>query len=174
MGTIAPNVLANQIEVNKNLKWVHSLSAGIDGYCAVPSFKASPIPLTNAKGAYSEVLGEFIALGVLYHTKHMERFMKRKAEHKWEVEPMELVSNKHMVIVGYGDIGAACAKIAKHGFGMKVTGLKRRPAEVSDLHRSYCDEIVGNDQYDRVIAEADFIVGVLPKVVGLTCDFFNT
>ena len=32
-----------------------------------------------------------------------------------------------MVIVGYGDIGAACAKIAKHGFGMKVTGIKKRP-----------------------------------------------
>ena len=32
-----------------------------------------------------------------------------------------------MVIIGYGDIGAACAKIAKNGFSMKVTGLKRKP-----------------------------------------------
>ena len=53
--------------------------------------------------------------------------MKRKNEHKWEIEPMELVSNKTMVVVGYGDIGAACAKIAKNGFGMKVIGVKRRP-----------------------------------------------
>jgi phosphoglycerate dehydrogenase-like enzyme len=127
MGSIAPGVLEKQIAQNKNLKWVHSISAGIDGYVAVKSFKESPIPLTNAKGAYSAVLGEFIALGVLYHTKHLERFMKRKAEHNWELEPMELVSNKSMAIVGYGDIGAACAKIAKHGFGMKVIGLKRRP-----------------------------------------------
>jgi len=67
------------MEVNKNLKWVHSISAGIDGYVAVKSFKDSPIPLTNAKGAYSEILGEHIALGVLYHSKHLERFMDRKA-----------------------------------------------------------------------------------------------
>jgi phosphoglycerate dehydrogenase-like enzyme len=78
-----------------------------------------------------------------------------------------------MAIVGYGDIGAACAKIAKNGFNMKVTGVKRRPDQVSDEHRSYCDEIVGNDQFDRIIAEADYVVGVLPKVAGQTDDFFN-
>ena len=132
MGSIAPSVLGDQVQVNQNLKWVHSLSAGIDGYMSNEHFKASPIPLTNAKGAYSSVLGEFIALGVLFHTKHLERFMQRKAEKKWEIEPMELVSKKHIAFIGYGDIGSACAKICKLGFGMKVTGLKRNPAQVSD------------------------------------------
>ena len=174
MGSIAPQVIEHQILNNPNLKWVHSLSAGIDGYVAKQVFRDSPIPLTNAKGAFSAVLGEFVALGVLFNTKHLERFMLRKKEHKWETEPMELVSNKHMAIIGYGDIGAACAKIAKNGFGMKVSGLKRDPTSVGELERQYCDEVVGNDQYDRLISEADFVVGVLPKVPGLTDDFFST
>lgn len=157
---------------NKNLKWVHSLSAGIDGYVAIQEFRDSEIPLTNAKGAFSSILGEFIGLGVLYHAKHLERFMQRKAEKKWEIEPMELVSTKSMAIVGYGDIGAACAKVAKHGFGMKVWGIKRKPQDCSDLYRSYCDEVVGNDKYDEIISQADFVVGVLPKVAD-TEDFFN-
>lgn len=143
--TISGPVLKDQSINSKQLKWVHSLSAGIDGYVAVSEFRDSAIPLTNAKGAFSTILGEFIALGVLYHTKHLERFMQRKAEHKWEVEPVELVSNKSMAIIGYGDIGAACAKIAKNGFGMKVIGVKRRPDACSDLYKSYCDEVVGND-----------------------------
>lgn len=63
---------------NKNLKWVHSINNGADAFLAKENFKNSEIPLTNAKGAYSDVLGEFVALGVLYHTKHVERFMKRK------------------------------------------------------------------------------------------------
>jgi len=75
MGSIAPSVLGDQVQVNKNLKWVHSLSAGLDGYLSNQAFKESPVPITNAKGAYSSVLGEFIALGVLFHTKHLERFM---------------------------------------------------------------------------------------------------
>jgi len=170
--TCSGGVLKDQVTGSKQLKWVNSLSAGIDGYVAVQEFRDSDIPLTNAKGAFSTILGEFIALGVLYHTKHLERFMQRKAEKKWEVEQMELVSNKSMAIIGYGDIGAACAKIAKNGFGMKVWGVKRRPDDCSDLYKSYCDEVVGNDQYERVIKEADFVVGVLPKVAD-TEDFFN-
>ncbi len=67
--------MKEQVTINKNLKWVHTLSAGIDGFVAVQEFKNSPIPLTNAKGAFSSILGEFIALGVLYHTKHLERFV---------------------------------------------------------------------------------------------------
>lgn len=78
-----------------------------------------------------------------------------------------------MAIVGYGDIGAACAKIAKNGFNMKVSGVKRRPDQITDEFRSYCDEVVGNDQLDRVISEADYVVGILPKVDGQTDDFFN-
>jgi phosphoglycerate dehydrogenase-like enzyme len=171
--TCAGPVLKDQTINSKNLRWVHSLSAGIDGYLAVEEFRNSPIPLTNAKGAFSTILGEFIALGVLYHTKHLYRFMNRKSEHKWEPEPVELVSNKSMAVIGYGDIGAACAKIAKNGLGMKVIGVKRNPADCSDLYRSYCDEVVGNDQYERVIRDADFVVGVLPKVHD-TVHFFNT
>jgi lactate dehydrogenase-like 2-hydroxyacid dehydrogenase len=36
-----------------------------------------------------------------------------------------------MALIGYGDIGYACAKVAKNGFGMKVTGVKRNPNSVS-------------------------------------------
>jgi phosphoglycerate dehydrogenase-like enzyme len=160
---------------SKALKWVHSLSAGIDGYVACKEFRESNIPLTNAKGVFSSILGEFVAAGVLYHTKHLRRFMDRQIEHKWEIEPMDIVANKKMVIVGYGDIGAACAKIAKNGFDMKVVGVKRNPKECSDLYRSYCDEIVGITaaEYQGAISDADFVVGVLPKVAD-TEGFFST
>jgi phosphoglycerate dehydrogenase-like enzyme len=75
MGSIAPDVIDDQVKNNKNLKWVHSISAGVDGYLKNDSFRYIDIPLSNAKGAYSDVLGEFVALGVLYHTKHVERFV---------------------------------------------------------------------------------------------------
>lgn len=132
MGAPHALVLEEQMKINKCLKWVHSISAGIDGIICCKSFQDSPIPLTNARGAYGDVLGEFIALGVLYHTKNMERFAQRKAEKKWEVERVETVFGKHMLIVGYGDIGSCVAKIAKHGFGMRVTGIKRKPETSTD------------------------------------------
>jgi lactate dehydrogenase-like 2-hydroxyacid dehydrogenase len=36
-----------------------------------------------------------------------------------------------MLIIGFGDIGAACGKIVK-AFGTKVIGLKRRPDTISE------------------------------------------
>jgi phosphoglycerate dehydrogenase-like enzyme len=172
-GPFVQNILNDQANNSKKCKWVHSMSAGLDAYCAAADFvKADHIPITNVKGAFSHVLGEFIALGILYHTKKVENFMARKAQAKWEIEPVELASNKTMAVVGFGDIGAACGKVAKNGFGTRVIGLKRRPEVTSDEHRACADEVVGLDQLDRVLAEADFVVGVLPKTAE-TGDFFN-
>ena len=90
-------------------------------------FKESNIPLVNVKGAHSHALGEFIALGMLYHTKKLEQFMEHKKNKAYQFEQTEMVANKTMLVVGFGDIGAACGRIAKFGFGTRVIGVKRRP-----------------------------------------------
>ena len=137
--------LLNDQSINsKNLKWVHSLSAGIDAYVPALDFVNSPIPLTNVKGAFSAVLGEFIALGMLFHSKKVPYFQLVQKDNHWAPVEVELVSNKTMVIIGFGDIGAACGKIIK-AFGTKVIGLKRRPDQVTDEDRLCADEILGMD-----------------------------
>jgi len=98
---------------------------------------------------------------------------KEKLKENGKLNLWSSFPKKHIAFIGYGDIGTACAKICKLGFGMKVTGLKRSPDSVTEEQRSYCDEVVGNDQYDRVLSEADFVCGILPKVAGVTDDFFN-
>ena len=50
-----------------------------------------------------------------------------------------------MLIVGFGDIGAACGRIAKFGFGYKVIGVKRRPENTPDSNRLCADLIIGLD-----------------------------
>ena len=146
-GAFIAQVLNDQAKNSKCLKWVHSMSAGIDGYVAAKDFAASNITLTNVKGAFSAVLGEFVALGMLYHAKKIPSFLSKQKEAKWSQEPVELVSNKTMLIVGFGDIGAACGKIAK-AFGTKVIGLKRRPDQIEDAQKQCADEIHGMDKLD--------------------------
>ena len=65
---------------------MHSLAVGLDAYSSATDFINSDIQLTNAKGVYSSVLGEFIALGMLYHAKNVESFIKKKAEANYEKE----------------------------------------------------------------------------------------
>ena len=87
---------------------------------------------------------------------------------------MQLINEKHMVIVGYGDVGNQVAKIMKHGFGMKVTGIKKKPTwpMIPREHKDNCDEILGLEEYEKVVCDADFVVGILPKQ-DETIDFFS-
>jgi lactate dehydrogenase-like 2-hydroxyacid dehydrogenase len=38
-----------------------------------------------------------------------------------------MVCDKSLAVLGFGDIGAECAKVCKAGFDMKVWGIKRNP-----------------------------------------------
>ena len=74
-GAFVSNVINDQATNSQRLRWVQTLSAGIESYVRGENFRASEhIMLTNAKGAYSHILGEFIALGMLYHSKKVEKF----------------------------------------------------------------------------------------------------
>lgn len=66
-----------------------------------------------------------------------------------------------MVIIGFGQIGAACGKLVK-GFGTKVIGLKRNPQQITSNYSDCADEIKCIDEIDSVIGLADYVVAVLP------------
>lgn len=77
-----------------------------------------------------------------------------------------------MVIVGYGDIGSRVARMFKRAFGAKVIGVNKFPDIVTKEQAQWADEIVGLDQYDRCLTEADYVVGLLPKMTS-TDNFFD-
>lgn len=110
---------------------MHSLSAGVDEVCAIKSFRDSTIPLTNARGAFADILSEYVLLGMLYHGKHVEYFQQQKNKAEWKGMPAENMNTKTFVVVGYGNIGSTCAKAAKAAFGMKVIGVNKFPEMVT-------------------------------------------
>jgi len=64
-----------------------------------------------------------------------------------------------MGIVGYGDIGRACAKRA-HAMGMKVLALRRRP-ELSD-DDSFVERVYPLDRMLEMMPECDYVVAAAP------------
>ena len=157
---------------SKEFKYMHSLSVGVDEVCSIKDFRNSKIPLTNARGAFSHILAEYVLLGMLYHAKHVEHFQTQKKDAVWKSHSMENMATKTFAVVGYGNIGSTCAKVAKAAFGMKVIGVNKFPEMVTKEEAAHCDELVGLDQYERAVKEADFILGALPKMVS-TDNFFN-
>lgn len=71
---LCKELIADQMANSKAFKYMHSLSVGVDEVCAIKEFIDSPIPLTNARGAFAEILAEYVLLGMLYFGKHVEFF----------------------------------------------------------------------------------------------------
>lgn len=55
---------------------------------------------------------------------------------------------------------------------MRVIGINKFPKMVTKEEAQWADEVVGLDQWDRAIREADYVVGTLPKMLS-TDNFFN-
>ena len=64
-----------------------------------------------------------------------------------------------MGIVGYGDIGRACARLAK-AYGMVVLGLKRTAS--SSSADPYCDRVYGTGGLHEMLSKRDFVLVSAP------------
>ncbi|MEI9976942.1 MAG: NAD(P)-dependent oxidoreductase [Ignavibacteriota bacterium] len=94
--------------------------------CCRPELVAHPVPLTNGSGVFSPPLGEFVLGAVLYFAKDFRRLIRNQMAGVWEPFDVAEVSGQTAGIVGYGDIGRACATRLK-AMGMKVLALRRTP-----------------------------------------------
>ena len=68
-------VINDQSMNSSRVKFAQALSAGVDAYVKAEHFRDNEnIALYNVKGAFSHVLGEYVALGMLYFSKHVEHW----------------------------------------------------------------------------------------------------
>jgi phosphoglycerate dehydrogenase-like enzyme len=140
------------LELAPKLEWIHAMYAGLDR-SLFPELIESPIPLTNGSGVFSQSLGEFVILGILYFAKDVPRRMQAKAEHRWDVFDNMEIGKQTVGIVAHGDIGRAVARRAK-ALGMRVLALRKNPTPRT-----------GDEHVDRVFAAAD-LHSMLPE-----CDY---
>lgn len=149
--------LAAALASSPRLRWIHVLSAGLDGIL-VPELRERGVPLTNARGAYSAALGEFAIAGLLHFLRGVPRLRRAQDERRWETfEPLPL-AGRVVGILGYGDIGAAVAARAKP-FGVRLVGLRRRPEGVSD---PLLERLHGPGELDAFLDGLDDLVLCLP------------
>lgn len=149
-------------------KWIHGRFAGLD-HVIFPELKTSTIPFTNGRGVFSQALGEFVLAAMLYFAKDFPRMRRSQQAAKWDPFDVLELSKQTMGIVGYGDIGRACAWRAK-AMGMRVLALRRRP-ELSK-EDPHVDRVYGWDRRLEMIAESDYVVCAAP-LTAETKSMFN-
>jgi phosphoglycerate dehydrogenase-like enzyme len=150
--SLSGEVLREVFAMSPNVKWVHSRSAGLDSLL-FPELIASPVPLTNGKGVFSQSLGEFALGAILFFAKDFRRMTRNQEARRWEQFDVDEISRQTVGVVGYGDIGRACASRAK-AMGMTVLAVKR--------HGPASDEVFLPEDRAAMIARCDYIIAAAP------------
>jgi len=144
--------------LTQQLKWIHSLAAGMDKLL-FPELIESPVIVTNARGVFKRSLAEFAVLGMLYFSKNVRRLIESQRAHHWDSFLVEWLPGKVMGIVGYGEIGRECAKLVKP-MGVKIYATRRKP-ELS-ANDPLLDRIFGSAELHQMLHEVDFLLAAAP------------
>ena len=144
--------LYHAIESFPRLRYIQLTSAGFD---RVPMdyVREKRIEIHNARGVYSVPMAEFVLASVLERYKELSLFRAQQEEHLWKKRRgLRELAGKKVVIVGCGDVGAACAKRFQ-AFDASVVGVNRTVREVSSF-----DAVVGMDSLEDELQSADIAV----------------
>lgn len=126
----------SQIAPAKNVKYIHTISAGIDGYIdEVDRCHGSSLPVSNGAGVYADAVGEHVIALLMAVMHGIPASVENMKEKKWPFIPMlGNVNGKTAAVLGTGDIGSN-AGAHRQGHGRKGAGLQapsREPFEPYD------------------------------------------
>ncbi|HZS57437.1 MAG TPA: D-2-hydroxyacid dehydrogenase [Bryobacteraceae bacterium] len=145
-------------ERTKHLKWVHTLSAGVES-ALIPELVNSPVPLTNARGVFAPSLAEFVVLAMLYFYKRVRRLVESQRAHKWDNFLVDWLRGKTMGVVGYGEIGRESARLAK-ALGVKIYAIRRNPER--SQNDPIVDRLFSTTELHQMLAEVDVVLAAAP------------
>jgi phosphoglycerate dehydrogenase-like enzyme len=152
-------LLRQAFPLARRVRWVHNISAGVES-ALFPELIESSVPLTNGRGVFGRILGEWAVAAMLFYAKSLRRLVKQQEEGVWEQFDIEELHGKTLGIIGYGEIGRSAAERAKP-FGMRITAIRRRPAlSGSD---PLLDRIYPADRLPDLLREADYVLIAAPN-----------
>jgi phosphoglycerate dehydrogenase-like enzyme len=141
----------------KKLKWVQTISAGVEAYSFWPEFVKSDVQLTNCKVVQGPTIADHAFAMLLALTRGLYEYIPNRARREWgnrTTAPAGMTELPGMtaVVIGAGGIGTQIAQRA-HGFGMKVIGVDPKDLPVSN----FFSEIVPPDRLEEVLPKADVV-----------------
>jgi phosphoglycerate dehydrogenase-like enzyme len=112
----------------KQLRWLASLSAGVELCAGLPAIKARSLMMTNMRGVDSPVIAEHAIAMMLALAHGLDRFALHTAQKEWSRTsaarvPMQFLEGKTLLVSGLGGIGTEVAWRAA-GLGMNVVATR--------------------------------------------------
>lgn len=148
--------VAEALDNNSKLKWVQTISAGIDRL-PLDKLEQQGVSLTSASGIHPVSMTETFFAMLLAFSRNLHHAIRHQSNRTWK--PSEQYGTLHgrtIGIIGVGAIGTEIARLAG-AFGMRVLGVRR-----SGLPALGVDEMFGMEALNEVLAQSDIVLNVLP------------
>ncbi|KPB04540.1 D-2-hydroxyacid dehydrogenase [Bacillus sp. CHD6a] len=137
-----------------NIKWVHSLGAGVDRYMALGERWPEEVLLTRTITSFGKKIGEYTLSYMLKDLQHHDTFRNQQVRGDWKMVAPRTLEEMKVVIFGTGEIGQKLARILAF-FGVQVEGVSRSGTEKDHFCRVMSLEEVS-------LENADYIINTLP------------
>jgi phosphoglycerate dehydrogenase-like enzyme len=144
---IEPEII-RKIVTLPSLKTLQILSAGADH---ILPYVPGHITLCNARGAHTPATAEWTAGAIVASLRNFPRFAVAQCDGRWDWAQSEAVGGKHVLIVGYGDIGAA---VERRLAGWEVT--------IERVARHARDGVHAIGDLPELLRKADVVVILVP------------
>ena len=121
---------------------------------------------TNTPGVLDDSVAECAVALMLSAARHLVSCATDNKHSLWKNRVGNELSKKTLAVIGCGNIGRQVAKIASHGFGMKVVGFDiTKPQDLSSI-----DEF--SPDFASAVSNADFVTVHIPDIPS-TKNFIN-
>lgn len=138
-----------------NLKWVHSLGAGVDSFLLNRVWKREVL-LSRTICSFGQKISEYCLSYVLRDLQFHEVVQKsHEIKLMKSFEPLA-ISTQKIVIFGTGSIGQEVARNFRF-LGAKVTGVS-----LSGLYKEHFVEVVPINKVTDILQDANWVINTLP------------
>lgn len=138
-----------------NLKWVHSLWAGVERLVA--EYGNAGIPIVRlVDPRMSKTMAESALAWTYYLFRQMPTYAAFQAERRWEQLPYRPAEDVTVGVLGLGELGLTAAKLLRSA-GFDVRGWSRSPKTAHDIETHH-----GADGLETVLTRSEILVCLLP------------
>ena len=152
----------SQFEAARNLKWIQTLDAGMEGlFNSIPGIADTDIMVTNAQGAGAPMIGEHALTMILMFARGMDRFAVKQRAGSWDQEYglsiVQVAMGKTVGVIGLGKSGMEAAWRCK-ALGMNVIAVDRHDVDGEPV----VEDVWGLDRLGDLLEQSDFVVVTVP------------
>ncbi|MHB1420331.1 MAG: D-2-hydroxyacid dehydrogenase [Bacillota bacterium] len=138
----------------KALRWVHSMSAGVDRLLHTVR---PEVILTCTRDIHGGPIGETVLAYILAFSRGIPTILRQQAKHQWvRYSQADEAEGKTVGIIGLGSVGRGIARKCK-ALGMQVLAIRKTPGTEETVDALYPPE-----RLHYLLQQSDFVVLALP------------